>query len=180
MEVGKFTYGTENIRVFTWGEKANLIIGSFCSIAENVKIFLGGEHRTDWLTTYPFGHINQSIFNKFNGVGIPITHGDVIIGNDVWLCANITIMSGVKVGDGAIIANNSHVVKDVEPYTIVGGNPAKLIRKRFSDEIISKLLEIKWWNLDNNLINELSPYLSSGNFDLFIEKYNSLGITKGE
>ena len=79
-------------------------------------------------------------------------------------------MSGVKIGDGAIIANNSHVVKDVEPYSIMGGNPAKLIKKRFDDETISTLLELKWWNMDESKINEISDILCSND----IEKLNNL------
>lgn len=84
---------------------------------------MGGNHRTDWLTTYPFGHIHKDIFTNFSGVGHPATKGSVVIGNDVWIGTNVTIMSGVSIGDGAVIANNSHVVKDVLPYSIVGGNP---------------------------------------------------------
>jgi virginiamycin A acetyltransferase len=80
----------------------------------------------------------------FDGYGHPGTKGNVIIGNDVWIGSNVTIMSGVTIGDGAVIANNSHVVKNVEPYTLVGGNPAKLIKYRFSKEQIEKLLKIKW------------------------------------
>ena len=76
------------------------------------------------------------------------TRGDVIIGNDVWIADNVTIMSGVRIGDGAVIACNSHVVKDVEPYSIVGGNPAKFIKHRFTQEQIECLLKIKWWNWD--------------------------------
>jgi hypothetical protein len=82
-------------------------------------------------------------------------------------------MSGITIGDGSVIAANSHVVKNVEPYSVVGGNPAKLIRKRFSDDIIDKLLDLKWWNLDDNIINEISPLLCSGDYEnlfLFLEK----------
>jgi len=166
MIVGKYTYGHNHIKTLTWGEGSKLYIGSFCSIASNINIYLGGNHRVDWVTTYPFGHTNKNIFNKFNGAGHPKTNGDVIIGNDVWIGSNTTIMSGIKIGDGSVIANNSHVVKDVEPYSIVGGNPAKLIKYRFDKEIIDKLLELKWWELDDETINEISPILCSNNFDL--------------
>ena len=166
MSFGKYTYGRP--RIYYWSKNTKLIIGNFCSIAENVKIYLDGNHRTDWVTTYPFGHINTHVFNNFNGYGHPSSKGDVIIGNDVWIGDNVTIMSGVIIGDGAVIANSSHVVKNVEPYAIVGGNPAKLIKYRFSTEQIEKLLEIKWWNWDDEKINKFSPLLCNNNIDEFI------------
>ena len=171
MSFGKYTYGSPTIN---WqNENAKLVVGNFCSIAGNVNISLGGNHRTDWVTTYPFGHINQHIFNNFNGNGHPSTKGDVIIGNDVWIGSNVTIMSGVNIGDGVVIANNSHVVKDVEPYSLIGGNPAKLIKYRFTPEQISKLLEIKWWNWDDEKINKYTPLLCNNNIDEFI-KFSTL------
>jgi acetyltransferase-like isoleucine patch superfamily enzyme len=172
MIVGKHTYGHNNIRTFSWGEGSKLEIGSFCSIAADVKIFLGGNHRVDWVTTYPFGHRLESLFNKFNGNGHPYSNGDVIIGNDVWIGSSVTIMSGVIVGDGAVIANNSHVVKNVNPYTIVGGNPAKVIKQRFTSDIIDKLLKLKWWEMNDNVINEISPILCSSNLDELFKYFN--------
>jgi acetyltransferase-like isoleucine patch superfamily enzyme len=167
MSFGKYTYGSPNI----YGvNDAKLVIGNFCSIATNVNIWLGGNHRSDWVTTYPFGHINQDIFNNFNGVGHPSTKGDVIIGNDVWIGHNVTILSGVTIGDGAVIASNSHVVKNVEPYSLVGGNPAKFIKYRFTPEQIEKLLEIKWWYWDDEKINKFTTLLCNDNIDDFIHQ----------
>ncbi len=167
MPYGKYTYGSPNIH---WeNNDAKLIIGNFCSIACNVNIYLGGNHRTDWVTTYPFGYLHQHIFNNFNGNGHPSTKGDVIIGNDVWIGENVTIMSGVTIGDGVVIANNSHVVKNIEPYSLVGGNPAKLIKYRFTSEQIEKLLEIKWWFWDDEKINKFTPLLCNNNIDEFIK-----------
>lgn len=164
----KYTYGNPELK---WlNNDALYKCGKFCSIATNIKIYLGGNHRTDWISTYPFGHIYTDIFNNYDGNGHPSTKGDVIIGNDVWIADNVTIMSGVTIGDGAIIANNSHVVKNVEPYTIVGGNPAKFIKYRFTKEQIDKLLKIKWWDWTNEKINENVSLLCSSNIDDFINK----------
>jgi len=172
MSFGKYTYGKPQI--FWANDNAKLVVGNFCSIAENVTIYLGGNHRTDWVTTYPFGHINQNIFNNFNGYGHPSTKGDVIVGNDVWIGKNVTIMSGTTIGDGAVIANNSHVVKNIEPYSLVGGNPAKLIKYRFTPEQIDQLLEIKWWNWDDAKINNFSPLLCNPDIDEFIKSAKNM------
>lgn len=172
--VGKYTYGHEGIKIMNFpGNDVKLNIGSFCSIASYVTIFLNANHRTDWITTYPFGHIHQNKFNGFNGDGHPSTKGDVNIGNDVWIGQNATIISGITIGDGAVIAANSHVIKDVEPYSIVGGNPAKLIKYRFLPEQIENLLKIKWWNWDDAKINNISKTLCSSNIDEFINIYKN-------
>lgn len=170
--IGKYTYGHDKISVLTWGGSAKkIIIGKFCSIA-NCTMFLGGNHNVDWITTYPFGHINTNKFNKFKGEGHPSTNGDIVIGNDVWIAKGVTIMSGVKIGDGAVIASNSHVVKDVDSYEIVGGNPAKHIKYRFDKDICKKLLSLKWWDLEDEKINELTPILCSTNIEKLLNINN--------
>jgi acetyltransferase-like isoleucine patch superfamily enzyme len=166
MNVGHHTYGYDNIKVIGLGEGTTLNIGKFCSIAEDITIFIGAYHRMDWISTYPFGHVNTDIFPKVKkGNGHPHSKGDVNIGNDVWIATGAVILSGVNVGDGAVIAAYSVVTKDVPPYTIVAGNPAKEIRKRFDDETIDKLLKLKWWTKSEKEINEISDILSSNNFD---------------
>jgi len=167
ISAGKYTYGHDSIELIR-PEKYKVVIGNFCSIAKNCKIYLNANHRRDWLTTYTFGHINTDVFNTFDGNGHPTGKGDVIIGNDVWIAANVTIMSGVSIGDGSIIANNSHVIKDVEPYTIVGGNPAKYIKHRFEKKIIKKLLNIKWWNWEDEKIKKYIPLLCSDEYEKFL------------
>lgn len=172
---GGCTYGINGITTYFGGGGAGLGMGNFCSVAAGVAIYLGGGHRADWMTTCPFGHVHNTIFNNFNGVGHPSSEGDVVVGGGVWIGANVTIMSGVIVGDGAVIANNSHVVKNVEPYSLVGGNPAKLIKYRFTPEQISKLLLIKWWDWSDDKINKYTPLLCNENIDEFINLHiNSL------
>lgn len=158
---GKHSYGIENISIPSWNEGAHLFIGSFCSISVGQNIFLGGNHRTDWGTTFPFGHLLDKEFpnGAINGNGHPITKGHVVIENDVWIGAGCTIMSGVRIGSGSVIAAKSVVTKDVEPYTIVGGNPAKFLRDRFPKHIIQQLLEIKWWEKSDEQINDIVPLL---------------------
>ncbi|MEM1169307.1 MAG: CatB-related O-acetyltransferase [Cyanobacteria bacterium P01_H01_bin.35] len=122
-----------------------LIIGKFCSIASDVKFIMnGGNHRTDWFTNYPFP-VFENGWEKAMPDSWP-DKGNTIIGNDVWIGYGATIMPGIQVGNGAMIATKSVVTKNVEAYSIVGGNPAKEIRKRFEEDIIKELLEIKWWD----------------------------------
>jgi acetyltransferase-like isoleucine patch superfamily enzyme len=171
MVLGYYTYGIENIRVHFGSLQKDVVIGNFCSIATNCQIFIAANHRTDWVTTYPFGGVHQHAF-PFHGNGIVKPKRGVTIGNDVWIGANCTIMDGVQIADGAVIANNSHVVKNVNPYEIVGGNPAKHIKYRFTPEQMRRLMEIKWWTLDNQRIQEVIPALCSRNIQDFINLFN--------
>jgi len=162
----RFSYGKPNVK---WHGQGNLYVGNFCSIANGVTIYLGGNHRTDWVTTYPFGHIHTDLF-PHHGQGHPSTKGDVRIGNDVWIADNVTIMSGVTIGDGAVIANNSHVVRDVEPYSLVGGNPARHIKYRFRPDQIKRLLELKWWDWSDEKIRHFIPLMCSADIDAFLDQ----------
>ena len=161
ISIGRFTYEVQNISISQWNEGAALRIGAFCSLAKNVNIFLGGNHRTDWITTFPFGHIYQDELGGSEILGHPSTKGDVIIGNDVWIGFGATIMSGIRIGDGAVIAANACVTKDVAPYHIVAGNPAKHVKQRFDDEIVDLLLRLKWWDLPLEDIKRITKTLSS-------------------
>ena len=155
--VGDYTYygDFENVENFEKNIKYHfdftgdkLIIGKFCMIASGVKFIMNGaNHLTDSLSAYPFAVFGNGWENAMEGKKYP-NKGNIIIGNDVWIGYNATIMAGLKIGDGAIIATNSTVVKDVKPYTIVGGNPAKKIKKRFPKLTIEKRLELKWWDWD--------------------------------
>ena len=141
-----------------------LKVGKFCSIACGAKfLFTSANHTMHSISTYPF-----PIF--FEEWGLDVTNitsawdnkGDIVIGNDVWIGYEAIVLSGVTIGDGAIIGTRAVVTKDVPPYTIVGGIPAKPIRKRFSDEVISKLLELQWWNWPENRIKENIDVIQSG------------------
>ena len=160
IEIGRFTYGHELMRIEQFGEGAKLKIGAFCSIAEGVVVFLGGNHRADWITTFPFGHIFQEDLGGEEIVGHPMTKGDVMIGNDVWIGQNATIMSGVNVGDGAIIAANSTIVKNIGCYEVWGGNPGRLLKMRFDPELITELTGMSWWDWDVDVIKSIAPILS--------------------
>lgn len=161
--VGDYTYydDFENVHNFEKNVKYHfdfigdkLIIGKFCMIASDVRFIMNGaNHLTDAITSYPFAIFGKDWADAMDGKAYP-SKGDTIIGNDVWIGFNATIMAGIKVGDGAIIATNAVVTKDVEPYTIVGGNPAKEIKKRFSKESIDTLLSLKWWDWDIEKITQ--------------------------
>jgi virginiamycin A acetyltransferase len=145
-----------------------LIIGKFCMIASDVKFIMNGaNHLSNAISAYPFAVFGKSWENAMDGKSYP-NKGDITIGNDVWIGYNATIMAGVTIGDGAIIATNATVVKDVAPYSIVGGNPAMEIKKRFSDEKIQQLLELQWWNWDIDKITQNIQVLTSTEIDNLI------------
>ena len=151
-----------------------LIIGKFCQIGANVEFVMNGaNHQMNAVSTYPFYIFNGWKQDPPSIKDLPIK-GDTIIGNDVWIGENVTIMPGVKIGDGVIIGKCSLVTKDIPPYFIVGGNPAKIIKKRFDDEMINLLLELKWWDKSIKEINELIPILANSNIAYVKEKIKEM------
>ncbi len=151
-------------------------IGRFCAIGENVRTHLGMHPSKDWVSIHPAFFSNQAQAGfTFTGENLFDEHKYiddnkkfvVEIGNDVWLANNVIILDGVKIGDGAVVGAGAVVTKDVEPYSIVGGVPAKFIRKRFSDKQIEKLLKIKWWDWDYNKIKNNTILFS--NIEKFLE-----------
>jgi len=148
-----------------------LIIGKYCSIACGAKfMFTSGNHKLASLSTYPF-----PIFYEEWGLNTTdITeawdnNGDIVIGNDVWIGYEAVIMQGVHIGDGAIIGTRAVVTNDVSPYAIIGGVPAKKIRKRFSDDVIAKLVELQWWNFDDEAVQKNLPNIMKGNVNLLVK-----------
>ena len=146
-----------------------LIIGKFCMIASNVTFIMNGaNHLSQAITAYPFAIFGNGWENAMEGKSYP-QKGDICIGNDVWIGYQATIMPGVTIGDGAIIATNATVVNNVEPYTIVGGNPAREIKKRFSATEIEQLLAIKWWDWPIEKITKNVQLLTSYNIELLLK-----------
>ena len=139
-----------------------LVIGSFCSIGSGAAFIMAGNqgHRYDWVSSFPFYFMNE-VPHFANAANAFAPAGDTVIGNDVWIGTEAIVMPGVKIGHGAVIGTRALVTKDVEPYTIVGGNPAKPIRKRFSDEDIALLLEMAWWDWPDDMLGAAMPLMTS-------------------
>jgi len=141
-----------------------LVIGSFCSIGSGAAFIMAGNqgHRNEWISTFPFFFMPE--VPEFEGAENGyLPAGDTVIGNDVWIGSEAIIMPGIKIGDGAVIGTRALVTKNVEPYAIVGGNPARTIRKRFDDDDIARLLEMKWWEWPAERLKAAMPLMTSSN-----------------
>jgi acetyltransferase-like isoleucine patch superfamily enzyme len=162
---GKHTYGPEPKMIGSPEIAIGSKIGKFCSIAENLQFIVRGAHMVDWITTYPF--------SEMWNMDVPLhdlpPHSPIIIGNDVWVAANVKIKQGVTIGDGAVLATECFVTKDVPPYAVVGGNPAKIIKYRFTEDQIKELLEIRWWDWEDEKIKKFVPLFLSKDTNKFIE-----------
>lgn len=162
---GEYSYGSFSSK--NWNEGISYSVGKFCSIAEHSMIFLGGDHRIDWISTYPF----PAFFDEVKYIkDYATSKGDVTIENDVWVGSNVTILSGVTIKNGAAIGAYSVVTKNVPAYAIVAGNPAKIIRYRFDEKVIEQLLKIEWWNWPIEKIKDNMHLLCSDNIQDFINK----------
>ena len=169
--LGRYTYGDFEMHVWDGSADSNVHVGSFCSIGGNNKLYLGGNHRHNYVSSFPFSKAPGFLPSEVgvDGTFTNYSNGDIIIGSDVWFGDNCVVMSGITIGHGAVIANSSVVTKDVAPYAIVGGNPAKLIKLRFSEDVIAKLLDIAWWDWPDEKINRLKPQLFSSDLDTFFK-----------
>lgn len=166
--IGRASYG--DLVVTRYVGDAQLIMGAYCSVAANVQVLLGGEHRPDWTTTFPF---NAKDGRFVDIEGHPRTKGDVIIGNDVWLGREAMILSGVRIGDGAVIGARALVTRDVPPYGIVAGNPAALVRKRFDDRTVERLLALRWWDWPEDRVARAVRDMSSRDVQSFLDRAES-------
>jgi acetyltransferase-like isoleucine patch superfamily enzyme len=170
--IGDYTYGPITVRGFTAAVRQEIpfTIGKFCSIATGVNLFLCIEHNIDFVTTFPFNSVFRSQWPHAKKIsGHPKSNGPIHIGNDVWLGSDVTVMSGVRVGDGAVVAHRSIVTKDVGPYEVWGGIPARKLKDRFDEQTKLSLLEIAWWDLPVEVISSAVPRLMSSDIADFID-----------
>lgn len=172
------TYYDRNINIITWSDEYKITLGKYNSIGRECNFFLHANHRPDWITTSStlLGLVDSTIAQCLLEKGHPSCKGDIIIENDVWIGAKSTILSGIKIANGAVVAATSTVTKDVPPYAIVAGNPAKIIRYRFTEEQIKNLLSIAWWDWDEQKIKDNALLLWSNDINTFINKFTKHDI----
>ncbi|GLS45483.1 acetyltransferase [Methylobacterium brachythecii] len=157
--IGAYSYGRPRVRYPESGHP--LTIGRYCSIASNVQLLMGGNHRHDWVTTYPFAAMRGLWPDAEASEDYERSRGGITIGHDVWLGTGCLILPGITIGHGAVIGANAVVTRDVAPYAIVAGNPARVLRRRFDDATVDALLDAAWWDLPPEAVSRLIPLLSS-------------------
>ena len=167
--VGAHTYGSFKVHAGP-GDRASLRIGAYTSIAEGVEFALGGNHRPDWVSTYPF-RVAFGLPGAYED-GHPRTEQDVVVGNDVWLGHDALVLPGITIGDGAVVGARAVVAKEVRPYAIVVGSPAREVRRRFDDEQVQALLRIRWWEWPEDVVRDRVAQLSSGDVAGFIAAHD--------
>lgn len=171
ISIGRYTYGGAQFKI--WSAAERIHVGAFCSFAEEVKIFGGGEHRLDWVTTHPL----RIAFNSPGAGqdGHPHSKGRTVIGNDVWIGHGAMVLSGVTIGDGACIGAGAVVAKDVPAYAVVAGNPGRIVRMRFDQQQIAALMQIRWWDWPIEQIRQHEALLCNDDIDAFIAVATSVG-----
>lgn len=170
--IGAHSYGKPKVRFANQGHQ--LIIGRFCSIADKVEILLGGGHHLHWTTTFPFSAFPDAWPNTETLPDYSAGGGDVVIGSDVWVGSGAMIMPGVTIGHGAVIAARAVVTRNVAPYSIVTGVPAREVRQRFSPDIVAGLIETAWWELSDATIATLLPLLQGERVEELINAVRQL------
>ncbi len=165
--IGDHTYGEPTILQFD--HTTRLVIGRFCSLSDKVTIILGGNHRSDWATTYPFPAFKETWPEAAAIAGHPASKGDITIGNDVWIGYGTTILSGITIGNGAVIGAQAVISSDVPAYAVMIGNPAQEIKKRFDDATIERLLQLAWWDWPEEKIRANLPVLCSNRIQQLLD-----------
>lgn len=163
--VGPGTYSLPSIVRYA-GDTEPVAIGAYCSISGRVEVLPGGNHRPEWVSTFPF-----RVANGLDGAyedGQPASRGPVVIGNDVWIGRGAMVLSGVRIGDGAVVGAAAVVTKDVRPYAIVVGSPAVEVRRRFADDVVDRLLATAWWSWPVQDVLDAVPLLSSDDIEAFL------------
>ncbi len=173
--VGAHTYGNPTIHTFSHDD-TRLTIGSYTSLARGVTIVLGGYHPVDRVTTFPM-RLRLGLEDA-GADGFPSSPGDISIGSDVWIGTNATILSGVTIGHGAVVGAGALVNRDVAPYAVVAGNPAREIRRRLRDDLIGPMLEVAWWDWPDETVRSRTAELSSANVAAFVAAYSSTGVIR--
>lgn len=169
ISVGRYTYGAPQLKV--WAERERIEIGAFCSISDGVVILGGGEHRLDWVTTYPLRIALDSPGAGHDGH--PHTKGPTVIGSDVWIGHGALILSGVTIGDGACIGAGAVVSRDIPPYAVAAGNPARIVRTRYDEPTVVRLQAIGWWNWPIERIRAFESLLCGSDIEAFIAAANA-------
>lgn len=167
------TYFDRHVNIISWSDQYKVHLGKYNSIGRDCNFFLHANHRADWVTTSSqlWGPVNNEIAEMHMNMGHPTCKGDIRVENDVWIGATSTIMSGVTIHNGAIVGAGSTVTKDVPPFAIVAGNPGKIVKYRFTEEQIEKLLQIAWWDWEEEKIRDNAMLMWSSNIDEFINKF---------
>jgi acetyltransferase-like isoleucine patch superfamily enzyme len=167
------TYFDRNVNIISWSNDFHIHLGKYNSIGRDCNFFLHANHRPDWITTSSqlWGPVTPEIANLHMGMGHPLCKGDIVVENDVWIGAKSTIMSGVKIHNGSVVGANSVVTKDIPPYAIAVGNPAKIVKYRFDERQIESLLKIKWWDWTEDRIKTEAMLMWSDKIDEFIDKH---------
>ena len=159
-EIGDYSHGWPDVRTFG----AKLKVGKYCSFAKGSTFVLGGQHPSKAITTFSL----ESVFGGEKPASREESRGDIVVGSDVWIASNALILSGVTIGDGAVVGMGAVVLGDIPPYAMVFGNPARVVAKRFSDEEIAELLELRWWDLGFEQVAALRPLLEESDVTAFL------------